>query len=278
MTYFLYLPGHLGGDAEAVRRLETAAGISVSDARMLLHSKFPRRVAAHATPDDATAAAAMLQAQGFPAFVVSRDEAMSCPTLVTARSAEFGDSVVSWRHDLRKNEVAAELGEILDRCVLQRSEQVLAVFRGCVRWSTRSESTTTRTGSIGPVRIHESRAGDVSLEGDREQVLLVKGGGYDSFIVVRERHFDFACLGKDRAYGPGANLGRLHARLRALSPSAHHDESLMQFSGDMGFAFQTAGTGARGPGVTESTVSRHSSTFDSLIQMARLLALQHGLG
>jgi hypothetical protein len=277
MGYFLFLRGYGRADPEGVKRLAQGTGLSPADARLSLASRFPRSLSSHADFEQAAAALEKLQAQGFEGFLAEHGEIERAPGIAEVGRAELQADAVSWWHAHRQAAASSELGDVRDRTIHQTREHVRAVFRVSIRSFVRTEHRVTRTSNIQGISVSDTRTEGVSTEGDREQALLVKGVGYDSFVLVSERTFNFSCLGPERVYGPGANIARLATRLRELFPQAFHDESLLQFTGEMGFSFKSSTQAAGGP-IAESSAADHHSNFNSVIHMARLLSMQHGLG
>jgi hypothetical protein len=276
MGFFLYLRGYGRSDPDAISRLSKATDRSPADARLLLMAKFPKCLSCHGEFDDAAAALEKLQSHQFEGFLAGQDEVERVPAIAQAGKAEVEEQAVSWWHARRQWAASPELGDIQDRRIHQTRDHVRAIFRANIRTFARIEHQVTRRSDAGYAKISQTRTEGVTTEGDREQALFIKGSGYDAFVFVRENDFDFSCLGPDRVYGPGANIGRLAARLRQIFPAAFYDESLLQYAGEMGFAFRTSTVPGAGP-IAESQNTDHHTNLNSVVQMARLLSLQHGL-
>jgi len=274
--FFLFLRGYGRSEPETAERLARLTGRSPADARLLLVAKFPKSLSSHEEFDDAAAALEKLQAEGFDGFLAEHGEVDRSPSIALAGKAELAADSVSWWHAHRQWAASPDLGDVQDRIIRQTRDHVRAIFRANLRSFARIEHQVTRRTQVMNAPISETRTEGVTTEGDREQILLIKGSGYDAFVLVGENRFDFSCLGRERVYGPGANIGRLGARLREIFPTAHYDESLLQYSGEMGFAFKTSTAAPAGP-IAESSTTDHHSNFNSVVQMARLLSMQQGL-
>jgi len=276
MGFFLFFRGDGRSEPEAANRLARLTGRSPADARLLLLAKYPKSLSSYQEFDDASAALERLQTEGFEGFLAEQEEVDRPLSIAQAGKAELDAESVSWWHAQRQWAASPDLGDVQDRIIRQTRDHVRAIFRANVRAFARTEHQVTRRTEMMHAQISETRTEGVTTEGDREQLLLVKGSGYDAFVLVGENRFDFSCLGPEKVYGPGANIGRLAAKLRQIFPGVHYDESLLQYTGEMGFAFKTATQAGAGPSA-ESQSTDHHSNFNSVIQMARLLSMQHGL-
>jgi hypothetical protein len=260
-------------DAESAKRLAEALGVNPADARLLLGSRFPRRLSAHADVEPAYAVVEKLRAAGFDGLVLLREE-LAPPAIVIAGAASLADDSVEWTHVQRDGKAPNALGDIRDRVIRQGREHVKAVFLGYVRGMALHETYEDQTVHVPlpgiSLNITASRKTGTWSEQDKQHILLVKGRGHGSFLLVAEAGFDYSCLGAERTYSSAMNLRRLATRLQRIFPDARHDDSLLQFPGD-------AGSKVRSGSASDGEVKTSSSNFEAVLQMARLLAIQYRL-
>ena len=206
-------------DPAALRKAAAIAGLALPDVSRLLAGTLPRVLVRAASDGDRIAAA--LEAEGFVAFAAEPSEVPTDRQRVVARDLAWIDSGF---RAIEGN------GEVHDCPAVA----VSAILRG-IRLVEASETihTTERKLALGKALLTGGLALTKKVETtsqrtttEKEPFLLVQRGDGRPDILIRERRFNYRCLGPALQPAAHLNFAALLARLRALAPGAPFDERM----------------------------------------------------
>jgi len=249
----IFLPGTGTGKEgdEAAQALAAAVDISVVDARMILVSRLPRRVASAATASEAADRVLSLKGAGFDAFAASFESLRVRPP--RARTARLVDGGLAFEPG-----PAFSSGDGV-RLIVQG--QILS--GQSVRSTT---STRTQYGTLVPVgaNYQESRGSETFVH--------FYGATPSVAVEIRPQGFNFRFLGAEAGPTKAGALKALLGKLRSLWPAALLDDTLLHVppANEESSATEIVDAGRLASVETER---REGSNEGGVLKASRLLAI-----
>jgi hypothetical protein len=220
--HLLFLPGLGTTDETTAGHLAAATGLSTADARLLVRSLYPRRLAAFRSAAEAEDRALALRCAGFDAFVVPKED-FDRAVFPKIGSARLEGGGVAFRP-------AGAFGpgglKLMVRGEYRSGRDVI------VRQEVRSKGRL----------VHERVERD--QERDSHDFLHLYGSDPGTGLELRARDFEYrSCLGP--RFGPtsAANLRAFVELLRETFPDAVYDDLLLKRPPPPDFDVSTTGVG-----------------------------------
>ena len=207
---------------ELTQALATALGITAFDARQRLVSNGPAVVSCLADPQLAQAVSVKLQKNGFNAFVVDVEAALSKRPVFSLRRFKFeSDSIHIEEIDGRKSSIAyKDIKFILPAFLITKQTETNAVTE-----KKFSVGKTIMSGGI-PMRKNVSSQ-EVTAHEEREKVLYLCGGNR-ARIIGAQSTLLYDGLGEKMQPSKDMNFNSLVAEMRQRCPNASYDDRLLR--------------------------------------------------
>lgn len=206
--FAVYIPGLGRPDDAAVQALASAVGLSPVEARMVLASRLPKRVASTPDAQDAVDRVLSLKAAGFDAFAVSF-EALHRSRPVRAKTARLSDDALEFDPGPR---FTADAG-------------VRLVVHGRILSGKSVKSTaSTRTKYGTPVSV----GANYEESGSSELFVHLYGASPAESVDLRPQAFNFRFLGADAGPTKVGALKAFFEKIRARWPALRFDDTLLR--------------------------------------------------
>jgi hypothetical protein len=204
-NFAIYLPVLGRPDEAAVRALAASTGLAPLDAKMILTSRIPRRVAAAVTSEEAEDKVRSLRGAGFDAFAVSLETLRARPN--QARSARLTSDGIDF-----------EPGR-----AFSKDDALRLIVHGKILSNKSSKAEVSKEKHGIQVAV-----GSGSLQSsDAEQIVIFYGITPDQAVEIRPRSFNFRFLGSEAGHSKAMALNSLLERLKTLFPEVRMDDALL---------------------------------------------------